>query len=174
MRTMQQTIETHSRKIASLEEENKTLNTREATQYLREAWANAGLNANLFHQELKNRAIDTTINTDWFNEILQNGNFLNADLNISGGTERNTFFLSSSYYKSDAVQKGVGYQRGTMRLNIKNNTTQRLTIHGGIGLSYQQSNNSFGGSSFATTTCPTPILDDWSIDYHHHSPSEQY
>ncbi|MBL7813803.1 MAG: SusC/RagA family TonB-linked outer membrane protein [Saprospiraceae bacterium] len=144
-----------------ISDKNKTLNTQEAIQYLREAWINAGLNPDLFNQELKNRAIDTTINTDWFNAVLQNGNFLNADLAISGGTERNTFFLSSSYNKSESVQQGIGYQRGTMRLNIKNNTTQRLTINGGIGLSYQQSSNSLGGSSFANPMRSMYRLQPW-------------
>lgn len=145
----------------NIADKNKTLNTKESVQYLREAWTNAGRNPDLFNQELINRGVDSTKNTDWFDEIMRDGTFMHADLNVSGGTDKNTFYLSGGYYKADAVQRGVGYTKGTLRLNIRNKPSTRLTFHGGIGLAYQRSTNSLGGSFFANPVRAMYRLQPW-------------
>ena len=147
--------------IASIAAKNKTLNTTEAIQYMREAWTNAGRNPDLFNQELINRDVDSTKNTDWFEEVMHNGSFMNADLNVSGGTDKNTFYLSGAYYKAEAAQRGVGYDKGTLRLNINNKALAKLSFHGGIGLAYQKANSSLGGSFFANPIRSMYRLQPW-------------
>jgi TonB-linked SusC/RagA family outer membrane protein len=147
--------------VQGIREKDKTLNTSEAIQYLREAWVNSGKTAASFDQELITRDVDSSTNTDWFKEVMHNGRFLNADLNISGGTDKSTFYLSGGYYKSQAVQRGVGYDKATLRLNIKNKATNKLTINGGIGLAYQKSTNSLGGSYFANPIRAMYRLQPW-------------
>ena len=144
-----------------IKEKDKTLNTSEAIQYLREAWVNSGRAPGSFNQELVNRGVDSTQQTDWFKEIMHNGSFLNVDLNISGGTEKSTFYLSGAYYKSEAVQRGVGYDKANLRLNINNKPSSKLSIQGGVGLAYQRSTNSLGGSFFANPIRSMYRLQPW-------------
>jgi hypothetical protein len=70
-------------------------------------------------------------------------------LNASGGTEKNTYFISGSYYKSDATTKGIDYDKATFRVNVNSELTKKLTLKAGFSGSFQRTSNFLGGSFFA-------------------------
>lgn len=132
----------------TIREDQKTLTTPQYIQYYREGWVNAGNSLASYDSLLTANKIDTTINTDWFKEVLRQGNYSQYNLNVSGGSDRSTYYMSGSYYESEAPSKGVNYNRGTFRTSITTEVSKRWSLKGGISGSYQRSTNFLGGSYF--------------------------
>jgi len=132
----------------TIREEQKTLNTDQYIQYYREGWVNAGNPASSYDSLLNANSINRTINTDWFDQVLRQGKYSQYNLNASGGTDKTTYFISGSYYNSDAPTKGVDYDKATYRVNINTELTKKLTIRGGFSGSFQRSSNFLGGAFF--------------------------
>ena len=132
----------------TINEEQKTLNTSQYIQYYREGWANAGNPLTSYDSLLKANSIDTSINTDWFDQVLRQGKYSQYNLNVSGGSEKSTYYISGSYYKSEAPTKGINYDKATYRMNLTTNVSKRWTLKGGFSGSYQKSTNYLGGSYF--------------------------
>ncbi len=133
----------------NIRDEQKTLNTSQYVQYYREGWANTGANPASYDSLLKANAIDTTVNTDWFNQVLRTGGYSQYNLNVSGGTDKTTYYISGSLYKSESPTKGINYNKGTYRMNMTSEISKRWSIKGGLAGSLQRSSNFLGGSFFA-------------------------
>lgn len=132
----------------TIREEQKTLNTTDYIQYYREGWVNAGNSLSSYDSLLRANSIDTTINTDWFDRVLRQGQYSQYNMNVSGGNDKSTYFLSGSYYTSEAPTKGVDYDKATYRMNITSTISSRWSVKGGLSGSYQRSSNFLGGSFF--------------------------
>jgi TonB-linked SusC/RagA family outer membrane protein len=145
----------------TIRDEQKTLNTQQYVQYYREGWVNAGNSLSTYNAQLVANGIDTTIDTDWFKEILRQGTYSQYNLNISGGTEKSTYYMSGSYYKSEAPTKGINYDKSTFRLNLSNQVTKRWSIKGGFSGSFQTTSNFLGGSFFGNPVRAMYRLAPW-------------
>lgn len=88
------------------------------------------------------------INTDWRKFFLQQGKFMEQQLDVSGGTEKVKFYSSVNYYDQDGIAKRSGLKRVTLRNNL-DITTGRFTANFNIGLGYSASSfiEAEGGSS---------------------------
>jgi TonB-linked SusC/RagA family outer membrane protein len=49
-------------------------------------------------------------------------------LSLSGGNEKTTFYLSGEYFNQEGIAQGSGFNRGSVRLNLDNNTRKWLKI----------------------------------------------
>jgi TonB-dependent starch-binding outer membrane protein SusC len=145
----------------TIREEQKTLTTPQYLQYYKEGWVNAGNRANSFDSLLAANSIDPTINTDWFDKVLRQGNYTQYNLNASGGSDKTTYFLSGSYYKSDAPTKNIDYDKATYRLNINSEIAKSITIKGGLSGSFQRTSNFLGGSFFGNPVRAMYRLAPW-------------
>lgn len=71
---------------------------------------------------------------DWF---FQNGNSMNHDLSISGGTDDVTYFASLGYLNTQGVARTQAFERYNARLNLNANLTDKLkaglNINGFVG-----------------------------------------
>ena len=72
---------------------------------------------------------------DWQDAAFQNGMIQNYELSASGGTDRSTFRLSASYNTQEAVITKADFQRGTVKFDLTNKATDRLTIGTSLNLS---------------------------------------
>ena len=72
---------------------------------------------------------------DWQDEVTKNGNIQNYELGISGGNEKTTFYIGSSYNNSQAVFKKVDFKRGTFKFDVQNKATEKLTLNASLNLS---------------------------------------
>lgn len=133
----------------TIRDDQKTLTTPQYIQYYREGWVNAGNPVSSYDSLLTANSIDTSINTDWFKEVLRQGKYSQYNLNISGGSDKSTYYMSGSYYESEAPMKGVNYNKGTFRTSITSELSKRWSVKGGLSGSYQRSTNYLGGSYFA-------------------------
>ena len=145
----------------TIREEQKTLTTPQYLQYYKEGWVNAGNRATSFDSLLAANSVDPTVNTDWFDKVLRQGNYSQYNLNASGGSDKTTYFLSGSYYKSDAPTKNIDYDKATYRVNINSEVAKSITIKGGISGSYQRTSNFLGGSFFGNPVRAMYRLAPW-------------
>ena len=132
----------------NIRNEQKTLNSAEYLQYYKEGWVNSGKAASSFDSLLTANSISKTIDTDWFKEVLRQGKYAQYNMNVSGGNDKSTYFISGSYYKSEAPQKAVDYDKATYRMNLSTQITNRWSIKGGFSGNFQRASNFLGGSFF--------------------------
>ena len=88
-------------------------------------------------------------NTDWIDQVLQNGMY--NDVNISGstGTERTQVYASGSFRKESGIEIGREFMRGSGRLSVQHNSLKNLFTMGlNVSLNYIENENT--GSQFAT------------------------
>ncbi|MDN5216894.1 TonB-dependent receptor [Fulvivirgaceae bacterium BMA12] len=108
--------------------------------------------------------------TDWYDLITQNGFLQNHNLNVSGGSEKNTYSVSLSYLDHEGLIVGGDYSRLGLSLNNKYNVNNwfgagvNLIVSGekrnGSGENVSLEGNSSSPISAATKMMPTlPIYD---------------
>lgn len=73
-------------------------------------------------------ALANRTNTNWFDQVLQQGNTQEASISARGGNEKLRFFTGGSYRKDESFFKGNVYERISGRLNLDNAATDRLDI----------------------------------------------
>ncbi|MBC9928887.1 SusC/RagA family TonB-linked outer membrane protein [Chitinophaga qingshengii] len=96
------------------------------------------------------------VNTDWFQYLFRNSFTHRQNLNISGGNEKTTFYLSGSYMdeQATALKTGMKTYTGSLKVYTKLHPTLRL---GGMLDVNRRDNESF----FATDSRENPF--EWSI-----------
>ncbi len=72
---------------------------------------------------------------DWQDLVTENGNIQNYELGISGGNDKTTFYIGTSYNNNQAVFRKVDFKRGTFKVDIQNKTTDKLTLNASLNLS---------------------------------------
>tara|TARA_R110000850_G_scaffold251527_1_gene376605 strand:- start:2590 stop:5673 length:3084 start_codon:yes stop_codon:yes gene_type:complete len=91
---------------------------------------------------------------DWQGEIFSNvGRIANYELSASGGNSNTRFYISGSYNKQEGQIKKFDFERGTLRMNLDTDVTDRLTIETKLNLStIGQSGTVLSGSAFENPT----------------------
>ncbi|MGB8193436.1 MAG: SusC/RagA family TonB-linked outer membrane protein, partial [Chitinophagaceae bacterium] len=96
---------------------------------------------------------------DWQDAAFQNGVIQNYEMSASGGNDRTTFRVSASYNTQEAVVTKADFRRGTIKLDLSNKATDKLTINTSINLSNFQQDLPFavegsflGSPAFAAST----------------------
>ncbi|PPK87638.1 TonB-linked SusC/RagA family outer membrane protein [Neolewinella xylanilytica] len=78
-------------------------------------------------------------NTDWQDEAFQTGRNQNADLSLSGGTDKLTYYASFGYSDQEGILAGNGFQRLSSRLNLDAQGSEKLTY--GLRFGFSRSDN---------------------------------
>lgn len=89
-------------------------------------------NGTLRYDPLKAYAIDTIRNnspSNWWNAVTQTGIKQQYNLSVSGGTAKNKYMVSGSYYDEKGIVRTSGYQRFNTRLNLNNQLAPWLTLN---------------------------------------------
>ena len=135
----------------SLSDKIKPLNSAEYTELMREGLINAGLAGDQSEatQYLLDRGVDPAVDSDWFNEITRTGNFTNANLSVSGGTEEVRYFMSGGYQKNQATVVGSSFERASGRLNLSTKVNDWLDINLNNSISFTKQNTVPDGGFFA-------------------------
>jgi TonB-linked SusC/RagA family outer membrane protein len=109
------------------------------------------------------KSVDSIIATlptyDWQEAAFRNGVIQNYEISASGGNDRSTFRLSGSWNGQQAVVTKADFNRGTVKFDLTNKATDKLTIGISANLSTFQQNLPFaiegsflGSPSFAAST----------------------
>ena len=81
-----------------------------------------------------------TTNTNWYDEVFQQGRIQDVSLSATGGSDKTRFYVSGGYNDNQSMLKGNAFQRASMRVNFDNDATERLTLGTQIGLYYTVNN----------------------------------
>ncbi|RYZ92391.1 MAG: SusC/RagA family TonB-linked outer membrane protein, partial [Sphingobacteriaceae bacterium] len=152
---------------------SELLNTNEVIELLREGWANRGNNPSLFDAEITLQNVDKNVNTDWFDLLTRTGNQTQADISISGGTEKSKFYISASHYIAKAPILGSDFIRSTANVRLSNQVTDKLFVSGGLQVNNRNNHTQSDGGSFGNPirmySLTQPFLraynDDGSYDF---------
>jgi len=112
-------------------------------------------------------------NTDWQNSVFETAPMYNANVNISGGTEKMTYSVGTSYLNQDGIVGGdkSNYNRLTARLNLQYNITDDLKITATAIYSHEEKNslpeggigavlyNAVNADPLSLVKDPTPVSD---------------
>ncbi len=117
---------------------NNLPNMLNADQYintLEKAWNNSFTGANPYTAD---RGRSDFSDTDWLDELFEQGKSQNLQLTTSGGSDKTQFLMSLGYYDQDGivVYDNDRYKRLNFRTNINTNLTDRLKIGTNLQLSY--------------------------------------
>ncbi|EHQ31189.1 SusC/RagA family TonB-linked outer membrane protein [Mucilaginibacter paludis] len=86
--------------------------------------------------------------TNWLNQVFQTGSINNHMVNINGGTDKTTYYLSGGYYDEVGTLKGAGLTKVTGRANLSFNLAKFLTLNTNFtGNSNKYLNSSSGGQT---------------------------
>jgi TonB-linked SusC/RagA family outer membrane protein len=81
-----------------------------------------------------------TLNTNWYDPVLQTGALRNIDLSIRGGSEKVQYMISANNFLQEGVMRKSDFERTTGRINLDFNPIDKMKI----GTSVLYSNNSRG------------------------------
>jgi len=76
--------------------------------------------------------------TDWFDAILDPGQFQNYDFSVSGGSEKGTFLFGSSFYNEEGVMRFTEFTRYSSRFNSMIEVTPWLRIGENVNITYSE------------------------------------
>ncbi|MBK1441633.1 TonB-dependent receptor [Parapedobacter sp. ISTM3] len=76
------------------------------------------------------------VDTDWQDLAFQDGYLTDADLSMSGGNDKTTYFLSGAYNGTKGIIRGNELERLTSRINVSHNFSDKFT--GGANLSFSK------------------------------------
>ncbi len=85
--------------------------------------------------------------TNWKDELFETSTTRNLQVNVSGGNENTTYFISGSYYDEDGTVLTTGLKRYTTRVNLKT-ITGNLTFGSNSSLGYSRLKDTNEGNAF--------------------------
>ncbi len=101
---------------------------------------------------------NSTINTNWQNEIYRTGNDQDYNVSVSGGSQTGNYLISGSYYKNTGVLIGNDFERASLRINTEAKKG-RLTVGENMVVSNTYGTNPGGGiNAFYEAPLMLPII----------------
>ena len=106
---------------------------------------------NIFSQfELE--TIENEEYVDWEDLVLQDAMIQSHALSFSTGTEKTKIFSSVNYFTQDGIIPNSGFDRGTFKLNLEHQLTDKLTFNGIFNYQKSAQDQETGGLNFTTIT----------------------
>ena len=109
-------------------------------------------------------------NTNWQDVVYQTAPMKNYQISASGGTDNARFYLSGNYINQEAITRGQGFEKFSLRGNIDANITDHIKIGFRIAPSYSINKiatagglSYYGGVTAAVVTSP-PIFPIYNAD----------
>jgi len=109
--------------IGKVIKELDMLNSREFVELANERFQNDGETIPFPDVEAA-----SAINTDWQDEIFRTAITQNYSLSFSGGDESTQYFISGNYSDQEGTIIGSGFSRGSFRLNLEQQISERLDL----------------------------------------------
>jgi TonB-linked SusC/RagA family outer membrane protein len=87
------------------------------------------------------------VNTDWFKHLFRDAVTHRHSVNVSGGTEKTTFYLSGSYTDEQATAREVGMQTYTASMKLHTWLRDNLRLGGTVDLNARDNKSFFAQDS---------------------------
>ena len=82
-----------------------------------------------------------------FNAAFQTGTFIQNDLNISGGNDKNTYFFSLTNLQQEGIIRGSTYDRTNIRFNYNAKLNDIMDLSNKVAYTYTSANMTQGNSN---------------------------
>uniref|UniRef100_UPI00359350CE SusC/RagA family TonB-linked outer membrane protein n=1 Tax=Persicitalea sp. TaxID=3100273 RepID=UPI00359350CE len=87
--------------------------------------------------------------TDWMAAGTQQGNVMDHQLSISGGSAKSRYYISTNYFKNDGIMLKTYFERMSLRINTDNQIAKKIKVGNSLMLSrVNQRNNGAGNRTF--------------------------
>ncbi len=73
-------------------------------------------------------SVDPSVDTDWQREVMQDAPQHEHQVSISGGTEKTRYSVMGSFFSQDGIVKNSGFKRGSLRVNLDQDITDKLKM----------------------------------------------
>ncbi|MGB3075945.1 MAG: TonB-dependent receptor [Chitinophagales bacterium] len=90
----------------------------------------------------------TGVNTDWLNEVMQTAPVSSIQLSASGGSEKNHFYISNSYFTQEGIVINSDYKRFNNRMNFDQTVNDHLSFGENFSFTYSQNQRSFNDDTY--------------------------
>jgi TonB-linked SusC/RagA family outer membrane protein len=87
--------------------------------------------------------------TDWQHALFNNAAMNKHQVNVSGGSNNTTYYLSGEYLNQNGVAEGSGFDRYGFRLNLDNKARKWLTL--GANLNFNQTNEVLTATNYSAS-----------------------
>lgn len=94
---------------------------------------------------IPNDANGNPINTNWYDEAYRNAFSHSHNINVSGGNEGTTYYLSVGYTKQEGILQKNDFERKNILANVDSRISKIVSVGG--KLSYSNEGNFIGGTS---------------------------
>ncbi|MGB0524986.1 MAG: SusC/RagA family TonB-linked outer membrane protein, partial [Flammeovirgaceae bacterium] len=121
--------------VSEISNTPELMNSRQWIEFYNAAAEFDGLGENFFNSSLGDPNDPNLPNYNAYDAIFQTGITHNVDFSVQGGNEKSKYFLSANYYNQDGIQKGLGFERISGRLNMDNSLSDRIGIGTSITVS---------------------------------------
>lgn len=109
-------------------------------------------------------AIENRNFVDWEDLVLNDAVIQSHSLSFSSGTEKTKIFSSVNYFTQEGIIPNSGFDRGTFKLNIDQQLTDKLLFRGIINYQNASQDRETGGLNFTTITpLAKPFGDDGEL-----------
>jgi TonB-linked SusC/RagA family outer membrane protein len=106
-------------------------------------------------------AIDNQNFVDWEDLVLQDAIIQSHALSFSAGSEKTKVFSSVNYFSQEGIIPNSSFDRGTFKLNLEQEITDKLTFRGIINYQNAKQDRETGGINFTTIT---PLAQPYTAD----------
>ena len=76
------------------------------------------------------------VNTNWFDEVLRQGNSLDLNLSTNKATDKTRYYISANYRKDESILPNDKLERFSTRINVDYDPLPNLTVGTRLSLSY--------------------------------------
>ncbi len=153
--------------VQNLTKQIEMLSGDEYMNYLNDKAAIQGNPAIFTEQQIA----ENLYNTNWQDELFRPAVITNHSVDVSGGTQKMKSSFGVSYFNQDGIVKESGYQRLSIRTDLKYDISKFFSLNGNIIFSrsdHDQMNSQGGGAggtsvigaSLAASPLATPHYDD--------------
>ena len=104
--------------------------------------------------------IETLPNTNWVDELYQNGMESNYNLSVSGSSEKSSFYMSAGYVNERGTFLDTDFKRYSVRLNSDHKIGNRIRIGQFLLINKTYSNYSSSAGDFPFRSIPTMAVYD--------------
>ena len=103
-------------------------------------------NGNVYYPITTKNSRETFVEEN-FNAAFQTGTFIQNDLNISGGNDKNTYFFSLTNLQQEGIIRGSTYDRTNIRFNYNAKLNDIMNLSNKVAYTYTSSNMTQGNSN---------------------------
>ncbi|MBO9631488.1 MAG: SusC/RagA family TonB-linked outer membrane protein [Chitinophagaceae bacterium] len=104
------------------------------------------------------------INTNWIDAITRTATGLGANVNMSGGTEKNSYYISAGYDKMPSYIINNDYERYQGKVSVDQQLGSKLKVGANIALSYSKNSGAGAQSLYREAVLRAPNLPIYNAD----------